>query len=459
VAEYAKHAGLSDFSTVALPQGLVAAGFFANVALLDFDQGLRASLDEEMEPGVRIEDVCRYVDDLRIVLTVNLNKSLSDVEHLAQSWLQNLLQEHAPGLEASEEKTEAAVFRGDERPLVRQSGKMRRIQGAISGGFDAIGGQEILDAVQGLIRSQQRYSEQRTEDQGWSLSPIPDVRDATVARFAANRFRSTYRSLRPLLENALEASVPDEDVADETSPRSLRVARTQVELDDEARAFALGLIENWVEDPSNVRLLRIGLDLWPAADVLASVLDLLRPFTERGGRRKAPRRVAWYCLSEIFRAGATETGFVEDSESLPAEVDIVAYRALLRNEAVRLAALPSKTLPWYLRQQVLLFLAANAPTQAPFIRTGLSAETKHYRELIRFLRSESDGITGENFAILAILSRRSFLERKEAIQLVGATLTSSRLEQISPMKYPPDYAMISALSKAKAKTNGRHSQN
>jgi hypothetical protein len=199
---------------------------------------------------------------------------------------------------------------------------MARIQCAVSGGFDAIGGEEILDAVQGLIRSQQRYSEKRTEKQGWSFAPIADVRDATVARFAAARYRSTYRSLRPLLEDRGDkASTKSESSADVNEGKSRR-SRTRADLDDEVRAFALGLIENWVEDPSNVRLLRIGLDLWPAADVLKKVLDLLRPLTEVGGKRKAPRRVAWYCLSEIFRAGATETGFVEDDESLPADVNV-----------------------------------------------------------------------------------------------------------------------------------------
>ena len=322
------------------------------------------------------------------------------------------------------------MLRGDERPLVRQSRKMARIQGTVSGGFDAIGGEEILDAVQGLVRSQQRYSEQRAQDQGWPLLPIPDVRDATVARFAAWRFRNTFRSLRPLLAGRDPPVVDQEGVGDATAERS-RVARTRAELDDEARAFALGLIENWVQDPSNVRLLRIGLDLWPADDVLRSVLELLRPFTEKGGRRKAPRRVAWYCLSEIFRAGVTETGFVEDDKSLPDLIDIAAYRSMLRKEAVRLASLPAARLPWYLKQQLYLFLAANDPTQAPINRTGHSSETRHYRELIRYLRGEGDGLTGADFATLAILSRRSFLGMDTAVQLVGRGITGRRLEQIA----------------------------
>lgn len=438
VAGYAQQAALSDFSTVALPQGLVSAGFFANVSLLDFDQSMRETLFEDIEQGVRVEDVCRYVDDLRIVLKVAGNRSLREIEHIVTDWIQRHLDQHAAGLKPKQDKTMAAYFDGDERPLVRQSRKMKRIQSAISGGFDAIGGEDILNAVQGLVRSQQRYSERRTEDEGWPFLPIPDVRDATVARFAAGRFRSTYRSLRPLLEAETDTQALAEEEGD-GSQRRFNVTRTQADLDDEARAFALGLIENWIEDPSNVRLLRIGLDLWPAEDLLRGVLDLLRPFTESGGRRKAPRRVAWYCLSEILRAGATETGFVEERESLPARVDIDAYRSTLREEAVRLASLPPVRLPWYLRQQALLFLAASDPTKAPISRTGRNAETRHYRELIRFLRGEGNGVTSADFATLAILARRAFRERETAAQLVSAGITARRLEQIA--ERDPSFAL------------------
>ncbi len=430
VAGYAKQSELLDFSRVALPQGLIAAGFLANVALIDLDQALRMSISQEIDPGIRIEDICRYVDDLRIVLTVDTEINLKSIEIQSTAWLQNLLHQHANGLSPNVKKTRAAAFRGDERPLVQQSRKMERIQGAISGGFDAIGGEEILDAVQGLIRAQQRYTEQRTKNQGWTLVPIPDVRDETVARFAAGRFRSTFRSLRPLLVDSDEALKQRGLDDHENRGSRFRHARCQAELDDEARAFALGLVENWVEDPSNVRLLRIGLDLWPATDVLEGVLALLRPFTEKGGRRKAPRRVAWYCLAEIFRAGATETGIVEDQESLPACIDIEAYREVLRNEAARLVLLPAATLPWYLRQQVLLFLAVSDPKSAPILRTGNCSETSHYREMIRFLRGEGDGLTGADFATLAILSRRSYCGKTMALDLIGRIKTR-RVEQIA----------------------------
>lgn len=430
VESYAKQAELSDFTRTGLPQGLVASGFFANVALLDFDQRLREAFPLEIAPGIVVEDVCRYVDDLRVVVTADSNTTLNDIEDLIAAWLQGLLTIHAQGLQLSEEKTKAAAFRGNERPLVQQSRKMARIQRAISGGFDAIAGEEILDAVQGLIRSQLRYSERRTDDQGWPFAPIPDVRDATVARFAAARFRTTYRSLRPLLTDRGDNQEKGNLNATGNSAVSSRIARTQDELDDETRAFAWGLVENWVEDPSNVRLLRIGLDLWPTRDILSSVLTLLKPFTEKGARRKSSRRVACYCLAEIFRAGATETGFVEELESLPKGVDIAAYRSVLREEAIRLASLPPSTLPWYLNQQVLLYLAATGTAQSPPLRIRRSAETRHYVELIRFLQGEGR-VTESDFPTLAILSRRAFRAKETGLQLATRAITARRLEQIA----------------------------
>jgi PAS domain-containing protein len=132
VAGYASAEELEDFSKVALPQGLVAAGFFANISLLDFDQELRKSITQEIKTGIRVVDVCRYVDDLRIVLTVDQAIRFSDLKEDIVGWLQELLDIHARGLKVSSEKTKAAAFGGDEPPILMQSKKTRRIQGAIT---------------------------------------------------------------------------------------------------------------------------------------------------------------------------------------------------------------------------------------------------------------------------------------------------------------------------------------
>ena len=427
---YAKQAELKDFTRVALPQGLVAAGFFANLVLLSFDEALRAAVGTKIAPGILLVDSCRYVDDLRILVAVEPNSAVSsdDLETHVSGWLGHVLNENAPGLALSPEKTQAAELGGDERPLVRQSAKMNRIQTAVSGGFDALGGEEILDAIQGLMRAQEALSV--GDASGWRLSPVPDVRDETVARFGAARYRTTFRSIRPLLQDDETPESSQVEGVDTAVGGRLRVARTRRELDEDARAFALGLIRRWIDDPSNVRLLRIGLDVWPDVKLLREVLSLLRPFTEKGGRRKAPRRVAWYCLAEVLRAGATETGHVADTESLPSGIDLESYRKELRKEATRLATLPWATIPWYVRQQALLFLAAFDPAEAPVVRTGTGPETRYYRELIRFLRGEGDRLRSSDFATLAVLARRAFVDRERAVELTRPGLNFSRKRQL-----------------------------
>ncbi len=431
VRSYAEQAGLEDFTRVALPQGLVASGFFANVVLLSFDEALRTAIGTEIVPEILLADSCRYVDDLRILVAVasNLDDPLNNLEETVSGWLSQMLEENAAGLELNPDKTKVVALGGEERPLVRQSAKMNRIQSAVSGGFDALGGEEILDAIQGLIRAPEALSV--GDDSGWRLSPVPDVRDETVARFGAARYRTTFRSIRPLFHDGDTLDESGIGRVDALPGRSLRVARTRRELDEDARAFALGLIQRWIDDPSNVRLLRIGLDLWPDVNLLQDVLSLLRPFTEKGGRRKAPRRVAWYCLAEVLRAGATETGLVADTESLPSEIDLGSYREELRKEAARLVALPGPTIPWYLRQQALLFLAACDPAGAPVARTGTGPETRHYRELIRFLRGEGDRLQSSEFATLAVLARRAFVDRARAVELTRPGLNPSQNRQLA----------------------------
>lgn len=430
VAIYAAQAKLQDFDRIALPQGLVAAGFFANATLLTFDESLREAIGSEIGSGVSLLDTCRYVDDFRVVVAA-ANDDPDLVRDTVVTWLEDALSLSAPGLSLAEgDKTKIAAIDGTGRPLVRHSARMNRIQSAVSGGFDAVAGEEILDAIQGLLRSQAAINTSKPES-GWKLSPLPDVRDDTVARFTAGRFRKTFRSIRPLLDAG-----PADDVQQSFAMATFARNRpssvgNQRDLDEQGRAFALGLIEQWVQDPSNVRLLRIGLDIWPDPGILLPVLKLLRPFTEKGGRRKAPRRVAWYCLAELFRAGATETGIVGDEESLPSGVDLDRYRAVLRSEAGRLASLPAATIPWYLRQQALLFLAAFDPTGAPVIRTGTSPETSRYRNMIRFLRGDSARLPSRDFATFAVLARRSFATPARATELAQIDLTAARKREIA----------------------------
>ena len=107
---YAAQAELEDFTRVALPQGLVASGFFANIVLLSFDEALRVAIGTEIAPGILLADSCRYVDDLRILVAVapKSDGSSDDLEKTVSTWLSQILEENATGLALSPKKTQVA---------------------------------------------------------------------------------------------------------------------------------------------------------------------------------------------------------------------------------------------------------------------------------------------------------------------------------------------------------------
>ncbi len=430
ISNYATKSHIEDFSRIALPQGLVSSGFFANLVLLPFEQKLKESIGSQIVSGIQLIDVCRYVDDFRILIEFNPSVQNKDLlEGKVTTWINKLLKKHAPGLELSEHKTKSIIFGEDKTPLIRQSEKMNRIQTAISGGFDSLGGEDILDAIQGLMQSQVSLEKEKNNE--WHLTPVPDVRDETVIRFSAGRYRSTYRSLRPLLyedeadENKIEPNI-------EKNGGLQRFRRTQQDLDQDARVFAYGLIKRWIDDPSNIRLLRIGLDIWPDMNLLEEVLLLLRPLIYNSQADKSPQSVAWYCMSEILRAGAVETGLVTDSETFPSELCLDSYRNKLKEEALKLVNLTETAIPWYLRQQALLFLIAYQPNEKVELQKT-ELENRFYLKLLNFLQGEKFSNKDKDFATLAVISRRSFLDKDGALSLIGPMLNRKRKIQIAKL--------------------------
>lgn len=422
VKVYQENAGINDFSRVALPQGLVVSGFMANFVLLDFDDTLKSKIGKKICDDIRLLDVCRYVDDLRVVVSVaskhSHNYSSRIVSDKVLLWLNDQLEKTASGLKFGQDKTEIIKYTRTDSQLLPQSEKMRRIQSAVSGGFDAEGGMEILDAIQGMLRTENEVSLGNNND----LVIKPDVRRETVARFAAGRFRRTFRSLRLILP------AHDHQEYQSTFPQ----ISTEIQLDQEAKRFAYDLIQRWINNPSNVRLLRIGLDLWPDVKVLQYILSILKPFTISPEIDEESKRVGWYCLSEILRAGATETGLVKNQEMLPLGTSIKSYREELYHEALRLSCLPEESIPWYLRQQALLFLIIyskdqiNLPSHIQDIR-----EFHFYGEIIQFLNGEELDVSDSGFAQLAMVTRRSFRNQDETLKLIAKHLTVSRLYEIT----------------------------
>lgn len=400
---YAKANGIGKdgFETVVLPQGLVASGFFANISLIDFDTALRLKigtlLDDTYE--LRLRDACFYVDDLRLVLTFPKSESSSIDEDVIKKAiidiLGDLISSTAEGLEISKKKTEV-IFEGNEkRFLVKQSKEAKRIQTQVSGTFDMVRGTELIGAIEGFFSSQHRFRDYKRNGLHRLLIGIPDMADDTVARFAAGKMRRTFRSLRPLLQDEAEPEFPFEDHDENDSDSRLQLTLSKSQLDERGKVFAAHLIEEWVRNPGNVRLLRIAFDFFPDHRFLDDVLKLLRKGWEKNTQHEALREIPLYCLAELFRAGATETGIVPENEQerLPGGISVKDYHDRLAKEAHEIfrAYISDSDLnsrfPWYLMQQVFLYLAVRS--QVPKVVLGKKIEEgsllQHYWCYLKFV--------------------------------------------------------------------------
>jgi hypothetical protein len=369
-ADCCKPSPIERFDRIALPQGLVVSGFFANVVLLDFDSSVVKLFDQVQASGLCIVDYCRYVDDMRFVIRLSNEIKAwkpSDQENYIKQELGQLLSEllarHADGLISNPEKLTVVLGTNVSGGTVQFSTIMDRINRNASGVMDAAIGEETLDLIEGLLHSTRTKPMVLSERfQGTVLDKQPDIREETVARFAAHRFRMAYRTLRPMTEPAIdEFRRPQDDVSESedapwTGSNSPAPGITRKVLDQKAYYFASQLIERWVLDPSNMRLLRVALDLNPNAETLSLILELFEEIIFANGKLSKKKQVAFYCAAEILKAGATETGLVDDSDKLPEAADLEEYQVRLSRFALKVVESQGR-FPWYLLQQAHLYLA------------------------------------------------------------------------------------------------------
>lgn len=386
VTKYAKVHEIDGFDTIALPQGLVSAGFFANLVLLDFDDAIREYLGEYALSGYKILDYCRYVDDIRIVARIPKRTKPISLEKINQditSWLQNILYATAKGLKIETSKTCTTVEGREDQFLVPQSKIANRIQRSCSCTIDMLKGTELISEIEGFFFAQNKLSPEKPMQTSTTFTKgISDLRDDTAARFAAGKFRRVFRSLRPLLDS--------DDFDQANMYFSLpKLVLTKEQLDTRAELFSLMLIERWVEDPSNIRLVRIALDLYPCAKTLKKIIEYLRDGWNGQGEDPYVNQVKLYCLSEIFRAAAVETGIVNNTDCLPEHCDLHLYHSVLYDYACEIMDYTHKC-PWYLTQQIYLYLIAQ--NKASIINFQ-SIPEKHnlclYKDFIGFINGNS----------------------------------------------------------------------
>ena len=378
---YAKKNDIDGFEEIALPQGLVSSGVFANIFLLDFDESLRSSFGQIINNNISLIDACRYVDDLRLVLTVPKDEKEEYVQKIVSDWLQDNLNRYALGMKVEPSKTKIIIKGREKHFLVPMSHNARRIQHDISGTMDMLHGTELIGAIEGFFYTQKRYSHEKAQANGHRLLVgMSDMRDDSASRFAAGKFRRTFRSLRPLL---------DDEESESEFKHTSKLILSKKQLDERGKLFSAMLIEEWVANPANVRLLRVALDIYPDKDFLNKVLGILKDGWEIGGCKTQCRKVKLYCISEIFKAGATETGLAPSNECLPGKINLDEYHKRLIEEGHSILRSNSsrnhRRCPWYLKQQIYLYLIARDKLDAIAIpQKSRSGELRIYFQLSSF---------------------------------------------------------------------------
>lgn len=401
----------SSQQQIALPQGLVAAGFFANIVLLDFDFALRKHFNTKIDNDIKLLDVCYYVDDFNIVLEVPKNMDESKISDNVIKWFENLLKIHSTILLISKDKTNVTVEGRENRYLIRQSKEAKRIQGQVSGAIDAFHGTQLINTILGFFYTQLRYPSENANSNESSdlLVGVPDMRDDTVARFAAGKFRMTFRSLRPLLLSENIDTSKSEDIFFNFP------ILTQNQLDERAKSFAALLIEEWVKNPGNIRLLRIALDFYPDFDFLDRIMNILHDENQITELSQSERDIRTFCLAEIFRAGAIETGIVENSECLPKDINLNRFHDRLKQEGTKILQKINDDsefiiyYPWYLLQQIFLYLISQNALQEFNFKEHLlnNVYLNIYIELAQYLQGKFPK-NNQKHSIFLILSNSAF---------------------------------------------------
>ncbi|MCF5715088.1 RNA-directed DNA polymerase [Pseudomonas tremae] len=373
-----------------LPQGLVGSGFFANAYLLAFDRALGSYVDRQ-PPNChfRVHDYCRYVDDLRIVISVDTDKGNAvDVAVLTEEisgWVQKLLKKHTrPAgkptaflkLNASKTQLEPLVEVGSESGT---AARMKALQQQMSGPFDLDSLKQTEAGLNGLLSLAELGllggSDSSQVDGTLRLASVAklklEVRDDTLTRFSAYRLVRSLRMRRSMTE-----------LSGSGDPKEATEAKES--LIHDYQAVARRLVSAWAVNPSLVQVLRYALDLYPSTDLLESVEQALMTKIEASSPDEYGRRVAFYVLADLFRAGATETGKQADSDASFHVTDVSAYRGALACLAKGILDLTD--VPWYVQQQASLLLASLGK---PANLNQDAKELRFYRVLNAFVKNRA----------------------------------------------------------------------
>ncbi|PWK46854.1 reverse transcriptase domain-containing protein [Pleionea mediterranea] len=349
-----------DAIKLGLPQGLVSAGFFANAYLYKFDKEVGSFIGKDIgtNSSITIHDYCRYVDDLRLVVSAD-NLSLAKITDVVNRFVeQKLLAFGGTELSINSSKTKVTLL-SDLDNKGSMSNRIQLLQSELSGPTD----RDSIDSITGVLENlltieTESINLDKEGIQDASLLAIAnfdhDIRPDTLKRFAANRIESIVRSKRKMVFAGDDAELQSSESENELLAKKLILA--------------------WMKDPSLGLVLRKAIEVYPDADLFEPVFDAIYKRSSFGdSANKADKTTSAmmdYLLADLFRCASDFNGYFQVIQ-YPDQIEPFSVIELLVRYAQKIIA-NSNDSDFVLRQALMLLAVVNKP-----ILTSFASESLH----------------------------------------------------------------------------------
>jgi predicted amidohydrolase len=285
-----------------LPQGLVASGFFANAYMTKFDKEVGQKIGQSITnlAGVLLHDYCRYVDDIRLVVSIDS----IDFEKLSDSinkWITTQLHMYASSslcLNTAKTKITSLSDLDNQGSI---SGRIALLQSELSGPADRDVLENATAVLEGLLTiSPEELKTPSDVEHDTTLIRLVtfdnDIRADTLKRFAANRLESIMRSKRKL-----------------TAPSEHGGGRETKLADNESELLSKKLVRAWMQDPSLGLVLRKAIEIYPSPSMASSVFEAIFNRSGVSGNSTDSYTAAAmnYLLADLFRCCVDFNGFFQ----------------------------------------------------------------------------------------------------------------------------------------------------
>jgi len=342
----ASHLGLnSEAIKLGLPQGLVSAGFFANAYLNNFDKEVGRFIGNQLgkNSGIVLHDYCRYVDDLRLVVSAD-NQSISTISKAVNKFIKEKLSSHGgESLKINYKKTKVNLL-SDLDNKGSMSNRIKLLQSELSGPTD----RDSIDSITGVLENlltieNESLSFLKDNTPDASLLSIAnfdhDIRPDTLKRFAANRLESIVRSKRKM--------------SFDTDDTKVALSESENEL------LAKKLIVAWMKDPSLGLVLRKAIEVYPDADLFEPVFESIYQRSSFSGDvttedGKTTAAMMDYLLADLFRCASDFNGYFQVIK-YPAKLEPFSVIELLVRYAQKI--IPKAGESTFVQRQALMLLA------------------------------------------------------------------------------------------------------